>query len=1220
MSLESKGGGEDSSNKKWLSLDGLVSDSHLSREEIKIISEAFEKDREKVLEATRGELRNFIVKDYGAANMQSLGGFDGVVALQKALKVDPSDGSFGPDTFKALIEYQKATGLKPDGIAGWETQRKLGISVTVVKEWEAAPILHKQKYSRTEKRDGWTKGNIVTTSESLPKIDTAKILGKYETRLKGLQDSLSEIRKHRDENTGFFNVLGDDLVGAFWGETGKAIYERSYQAIKSQAKGAIIQMDTDMKDRQISTHEWNQYLNIRIELEKCLGQKLGEPNPFLNMGVSLQYWGEEIKNGFSKLAEINRTIYWSIIESFPDWKLKTLMSTWAAKKVGNSRWLWDVFWGVLDLASGIFKYAWSSEYRAHVSKIMDLTGEYIDKNWYWWTAWVIFSKVWNEMKKINELPLDKQAEAFGRLEGNIAGMIATGWVIGVLGKARWASTAASEALSSAAEVAQSAGKLEQAAALGAQASREAMKATVYKIGTFILNGPAESAIGAVLSNTFRSVYTFLRWGASIADKLKTVEKGIADFSEAMKREKNPENLKYFQEATEALESERNKLMQQEVELKRKNPSETSNPNSTEAKKFVTEGKSDKQIYRELQQYYNTSRPNSAHHPQAEEIAKELSLIKERMKKWENVRSDLETLAKDPDGYLKRKNPVEHREMTPHEKFMDGLKKYQEQFSESFLRGLAQKDARAFGEALLHQHILEDIKVLAKTNPEQAMNEFNAFMKSPDWYLTKKFSIPYVTVESEIQNYAKQAYSWKYRTEWEMLRANNQKAIEEYFRANPELKIATSEIQKLADSLRAKFKNLAEELDKILASIVENAGVNLKWVGEKIDAFLEKIRLVPEMSLNMKSGITNKLRAIREKYLSKTERGAQKSATHESPKTEATPEPPHAPEKWLSKFDLKDFPVHELSGDANKFFYDPNIPKPSYKVNVDGIDFYFTGKIGEEGKRMRVLGYARIDGKLEPRYFHFSQSAANWHSAPGFESKRISKWEQWNPRWYEKGTVVGWKVAEALDGLPRIQYDGNIWKEWKDKVGTLNHPDDSPNDLMRSSRFRDFENRHTTDLSPKDMNNKITLDDLKDMRLDKNLDISFRWWFQEGPSMGHHLAFGQDVSTNIGRTTYGWKPVEVIFAWTKDRPDLVWIENILHEGVPVDSFGIPKRVFNGGLITAKPADYFEQVPEFMQREGKKLYVWSDTYVDMRPWLQDNPLVVQFKRLNGIRQAA
>lgn len=70
--------------------------------------------------------------------MQTLGGFEGILQLQKALGMKAEDitGSFGPTTFQALIEYQKSNGLKTDAIAGPETMAKLGLSKVEVGQME----------------------------------------------------------------------------------------------------------------------------------------------------------------------------------------------------------------------------------------------------------------------------------------------------------------------------------------------------------------------------------------------------------------------------------------------------------------------------------------------------------------------------------------------------------------------------------------------------------------------------------------------------------------------------------------------------------------------------------------------------------------------------------------------------------------------------------------------------------------------------------------------------------------------------------------------------------------------------------------------------------------------------------------------------------------------------------------------------------------------------
>lgn len=103
-------------------------DGHLLKQEIDAIMHAYNTNTEALLRATRGDLRSFISRDYGEANMKALGGVDGIKALQKALGVK-EDGYFGPTTFRALIAFQEANGLKTDAVAGPETQAKLGITI-----------------------------------------------------------------------------------------------------------------------------------------------------------------------------------------------------------------------------------------------------------------------------------------------------------------------------------------------------------------------------------------------------------------------------------------------------------------------------------------------------------------------------------------------------------------------------------------------------------------------------------------------------------------------------------------------------------------------------------------------------------------------------------------------------------------------------------------------------------------------------------------------------------------------------------------------------------------------------------------------------------------------------------------------------------------------------------------------------------------------------------
>ena len=100
-----------------------------------------------------------------------------------------------------------------------------------------------------------------------------------------------------------------------------------------------------------------------------------------------------------------------------------------------------------------------------------------------------------------------------------------------------------------------------------------------------------------------------------------------------------------------------------------------------------------------------------------------------------------------------------------------------------------------------------------------------------------------------------------------------------------------------------------------------------------------------------------------------------------------------------------------------------------------------------------------------------------------------------------------------------------------------------------------------------------------------------------------------VRTTVGETHWNGKPVEVIFAHAADNPDLMWIENIVFRDSPLNSHGIPTQQVDGGLLTAKPLEYWNQVPKKIKNEG---IVYGD-YRDIRPYIQLNPLIVRFKQL-------
>ena len=117
----------------------------------------------------------------------------------------------------------------------------------------------------------------------------------------------------------------------------------------------------------------------------------------------------------------------------------------------------------------------------------------------------------------------------------------------------------------------------------------------------------------------------------------------------------------------------------------------------------------------------------------------------------------------------------------------------------------------------------------------------------------------------------------------------------------------------------------------------------------------------------------------------------------------------------------------------------------------------------------------------------------------------------------------------------------------------------------------------------------------------------------------HHTFLWEVDTTIWATSFNGKQVEVIFAQAKDNPSLVWIEDILIIGSKIDSFWIPNDIVNGWLLTTKPVDHKSQLPEFLRGDERLKYYTSSTgldYVDIRVFLQENPLIRTFKKMHWI----
>ncbi|MBP9780243.1 hypothetical protein KBD33_06550, partial [Candidatus Gracilibacteria bacterium] len=331
---------------------------------------------------------------------------------------------------------------------------------------------------------------------------------------------------------------------------------------------------------------------------------------------------------------------------------------------------------------------------------------------------------------------------------------------------------------------------------------------------------------------------------------------------------------------------------------------------------------------------------------------------------------------------------------------------------------------------------------------------------------------------------------------------------------------------------------------------------------------------------------------------------------------------------MTEIDPASFPRGELSRDAQKLFNVKGMPQPRYKIEIDGQEF-FVSKRGVGGKnRDCILGYVKVGYQYEPRLFYFSQSGGNWHCAPGVDratkSKdlRFSKGEPLGLQ-YEKGTVVGRELDQIFSKLGEEGIDVSIMSTWEEQFGQLD-----PRDDLHKRYFQKFKDKYQHEFqstklyqnagSFADLDEGLSFEGVKQkissIPIDPKFDMNFRGGFRKGPDMHHqHL---KHVKTIIGETNWNGKPIEVTFAHAADNPDLMWIENIVFRDSPLNSHGIPTQQVDGGLLTAKPLEYWNQVPKKIKNEG---IVYGD-YRDIRPYIQLNPLIVRFKQLQGYQKAA
>lgn len=335
--------------------------------------------------------------------------------------------------------------------------------------------------------------------------------------------------------------------------------------------------------------------------------------------------------------------------------------------------------------------------------------------------------------------------------------------------------------------------------------------------------------------------------------------------------------------------------------------------------------------------------------------------------------------------------------------------------------------------------------------------------------------------------------------------------------------------------------------------------------------------------------------------------------------------------------------------------------PTHQVHIDGIDFYFWPKVKHEDK---ILFFVNNNGRIEPRVARFSESGQKMHIFPGYDTKIIT-----TPRWkrpttnkrYSKGDMA-WKMDYESGVIP----DPRIELALNNISTTIKHNGFSFGNFLAvewylsenyetAESLKEFEKINiSTETNPDNL--VISLSDVRVVFW--NLPPSEQESFFKNPinGMGHifsHLAldakiFKKFIENNGEFPKWGWgncirkaRPNDEIQKWdidvgewngkilyaticyNKNEPELCWVESFNIFGSPITSFGIPKHRVSGGLFTAKPAEYFSQIPRFLQEDMKRknpdIDFDDEKIYDIREYLQKNPFIVAFKKLRETHKA-
>ncbi|MDP2090780.1 MAG: hypothetical protein Q8K30_04240 [Candidatus Gracilibacteria bacterium] len=365
------------------------------------------------------------------------------------------------------------------------------------------------------------------TVENKENPEITKKLDIYKKITSNLKQNLNDIQKNLNETTSLSLKAMDEVVGLFTDDNVFNSYKSSFDSIKGQALDLIKKIQAEILQNTLSQQQKQVYDGLINELQKIGALELNSTG-IIQMGIN------EVKQ-------------------VPD-NFNYAISGVKGEAIGLYEGTKAIISGSIDLLSFMAKYPFNQKYRKEFDAQAGIIYDFIKKEGLSGVGNKVYEILGKEMDRISKLPPEKQAQAIGKIAGNVISMLAVikagTTVASKLGKVGQAENLISKATL--------AGNIARAEKIREIASTLLISKRGLQAFEIILTGVAESVLLKGLSVSYKATLGFLESKKiPIASKVELLEQEILKVQQM--NGETPEEKQILQRYNDELEAKKMEL-------------------------------------------------------------------------------------------------------------------------------------------------------------------------------------------------------------------------------------------------------------------------------------------------------------------------------------------------------------------------------------------------------------------------------------------------------------------------------------------------------------------------------------------------------------------------------------------------------------------------------------------------------------------------------------